>query len=191
MYTTEHEIDLIEHLVESPDHVHQRDLARVLGLSLGMTNAIIARVARKGWITIRKVNNRNIHYAVTPSGIEQITRRSYGYLRRTIRNVVDYRQAIEAVIQSALSKGYGKLVLVGRSDLDFIVEYACSTFGLEFVCDESGERTVHHSEGTEFLLYAESYGPENAYGVAGPGRELLRSVVSRALKERESNDGPG
>jgi len=34
-----------------------------VGLSLGMTNAILKRLAAKGWITVRKVNNRNIRYA--------------------------------------------------------------------------------------------------------------------------------
>ena len=61
--------------------MHQRDLARIVGLSLGMTNAILKRL-------VKKVNNRNIQYIVSPKGINEITRRSYRYFKRTIKNVV-------------------------------------------------------------------------------------------------------
>ena len=65
-----------ERVSAAPDTFWGRiDLARIVGLSLGMTNAIRGRLAGKGWITIGKVNNRNIRYAVTPAGIEQITPR--------------------------------------------------------------------------------------------------------------------
>ena len=90
MESTEHELDLLEHIAKRADTVHQRDLARIAGLSLGMTNAIVKRLVQKGWLTIRKVNNRNIRYAVSPAGIEQITQRSYGYFKRTIKNIVYY-----------------------------------------------------------------------------------------------------
>jgi DNA-binding MarR family transcriptional regulator len=49
--------------------LRQRDLALIAGASLGMTNSILKRLARKGWITIKKLNNRKIQYAVTRAGI--------------------------------------------------------------------------------------------------------------------------
>ncbi len=70
-------------------------------------------MAQKGWITIRKVNNRNIRYAVTPKGMEVLTRKSYQYFRRTVKNVVYYRQAIEDLVRGVKEEGYGGLVLVG------------------------------------------------------------------------------
>ena len=33
-----------------------------------MTNSILKRLATKGFLTMRKVNVRNIHYLVTPEG---------------------------------------------------------------------------------------------------------------------------
>ncbi len=42
-----------------------------------MTNAILKRLAAKGFITMRRVNSRNIQYAVTPEGVDAIARRSY------------------------------------------------------------------------------------------------------------------
>ena len=58
-------------------HINQRDLAEIAGLSLGMTNSILKRLVHKGLLSINKVNNRNIRYLVTPSGLEAISSRSY------------------------------------------------------------------------------------------------------------------
>ena len=86
-----------------------------------MTNSILKRFAEKGLISIKKVNNRNIHYALTSEGMEEIGRRSWGYFKRTIKNVVVYREAINEIIQEAMDDGYEQIVLVGQSDL------SCST----------------------------------------------------------------
>jgi DNA-binding MarR family transcriptional regulator len=72
----ETEITILENIHANSDGIRQRDLAEIAGLSLGMTNSILKRLAVKGLLTIKRVNNRNIHYIVTPSGIEAITRKS-------------------------------------------------------------------------------------------------------------------
>ena len=125
------EMQILEHIAAA-QNVRQRDIARIVGTSLGMTNAILKRLARKGLITIRKVNNRNIMYAVSARGFDQIARRSYGYLRRTIRNVVVYKETIESLIGLVVSQGFDEIDVVEESDLDFIVEHACEHAGLAF-----------------------------------------------------------
>jgi DNA-binding MarR family transcriptional regulator len=152
---TNKEIEILESLYHSAEDVRQRDLAHVAGLSLGMTNALLKRLANKGWITVRKVNNRNIRYAVTPEGMDVIMRRSYRYFRRTIKNVVYYRRAIEELVEEIKEKGYDGLLLIGASDLDFIVEHACRRSELTLLSDDPEE-----SEGT-FFLYSEKYIPDD------------------------------
>ena len=88
----EKELTILENIYNQPGELRQRDLARIAGLSLGMTNAILKRLAVKGLLTIKRINNRNIHYIVTPSGIELITSKSYQYFKRTIKNVVYYKE---------------------------------------------------------------------------------------------------
>jgi DNA-binding MarR family transcriptional regulator len=139
MAGAERELEVLESIYNNGTRVRQRDLARVAGLSLGMTNAILKRLARKGWLAIRKVNNRNVLYAVTPAGAEEIARRSYRYFKRTIRNVVDYKEAIERLLADARRAGCDTVALVGRSDLDFIVEHVCAKLGMRFARGDTGE----------------------------------------------------
>ncbi|MDR1352638.1 MAG: transcriptional regulator [Treponema sp.] len=110
----------------------QRDLAQVAGTSLGMTNSILKRLARKGWITIKKLNSRNIQYAITLDGLNEIVHRSYRYFKRTIKNVAFYKDSIDEAIVKAKKKDLTTVLLIGASDLEFIVEHSCQYYGLSF-----------------------------------------------------------
>ncbi len=151
----EKEIEILTNINKNPQTLSQRELARNSGLSLGMTNAVLKRLVQKGLLMVRKVNNRNIRYVVTPAGMEEITRRSYRYFKRTLKNVAEYKDRIEQLLVQIKADGYNGLVLVGSSDIDFIVEYLCINLDLKLVKndDEITDRT--------FMLYAESYIPDN------------------------------
>lgn len=165
------ELEILENVYHSSSHVSQRDLARIADLSLGMTNAVLKRLAQKGWITIRKVNNRNIQYAVTPAGVDVILRRSYRYFKRTIKNVVYYRRAIETLIKEVYELGYRGVLLIGRSDLDFIVEHACWRYQVPLLKEDPDPSEEDHV----FHLYSETYIPDDEE--EGPGRAYLQKVL--------------
>jgi DNA-binding MarR family transcriptional regulator len=129
------EFIILENIYDSLEQevsLRQRDLAQIAGTSLGMTNSILKRLATKGWITIRKLNSRNIQYAITLEGLNEIVRRSYRYFKRTIKNVVFYKDRIDEAIAGAKKKNLTAVLLVGASDLEFIVEHSCQYFGLSF-----------------------------------------------------------
>jgi DNA-binding MarR family transcriptional regulator len=134
--TYDHELDVLSQIHHN-QKMKQRDIAHAIGLSLGMTNAILRRLAGKGFIAMRRINARNIHYLVTPAGIDLIARRSYRYLRRTVGHVVRYKeQMLELMHQQAAAppagRGVTSVVLVGDSDLEFLVEWCADKVGLEF-----------------------------------------------------------
>jgi DNA-binding MarR family transcriptional regulator len=126
------ELIILEQIQNNP-HVNQRDLATVAQASLGMPNAILKRFAAKGLITIKKVNNRNIRYALTPEGMDEITTRSWNYFKRTIKNVVDYQDAIMEIVIQARKEGYDSIALEGESDFAFIIEHACYKKDIPFL----------------------------------------------------------
>jgi len=160
------ELEVLRHIAHA-EHVRQRDLARIIGMSLGMTNAILKRLAQKGFITMRKVNNRNIMYAVSPDGFEEIARRSYRYFKRTIKNVVVYRKTIESLVKLIAEQGFEEINLIEESDLDFIVEHACGVASLRY----RRRRASAPSASGAFLLHSEQ--------LESPARR-------RSLKELES-----
>ena len=155
MISPEKEIEILERISRSKSTIRQRDLARIIGLSLGMTNSILKRLTNKGLLQIKKVNNRNIQYMVSPAGMEAIARRSYRYFKRTLKNVVAYKEAMDDLVQEIKQKGCRRLVLIGKSDLDFIVEHFCDKYRVEYrnVRDLSANPP---GEDGDFLLYSEN-----------------------------------
>ena len=152
MNYSEKELSILEKIHKSKDSIKQRDLAKIAGLSLGMTNTILKRLVEKGLITIKKVNNRNIAYAVSPQGIEEISARSYKFFKRTIKNVVVYKEAIDGIIKDTKEKGFTKIFLAGKSDMDFIVEHMCSKNHIQYC---NGEAPKQDEPGA-FVIYSES-----------------------------------
>ena len=147
--------------ISSRDKIRQRDLALVVGMSLGMTNAIVKRLVAKGLLTIRKINNRNIIYAVSPAGMEEIAKRSYKYFKRTLKNIVYYKNSIDELIQEIKDAGFSSVFLIGSSDVDFIVEHFCGKYGIAYGQQKNESAVCAES----FILYGESSSDGAADGI--------------------------
>ncbi len=128
------ELDILEHISQTEQKVRQRDLAHIIGKSLGMTNAILQRLVQKGMLKVAQANGRSLSYVVTPDGVRELASRSYRFFKRTIKNVVFYKDGIEKAVKSCLQesvpKGSAAVVLLGQSDLDFVVEHVVQSAGL-------------------------------------------------------------
>ncbi|WP_304222539.1 winged helix-turn-helix transcriptional regulator [Gracilinema caldarium] len=176
---TDPELAILETIYDSSRQsgtVKQRDLAHSTGTSLGMTNAILKRLTLKGWITIKKINSRNIQYAITPDGINEIARRSYRYFKRTIRNVAMYRDSIDAEINRAKIRGCTTVVLIGVSDLDFIVEHSCIRHGLTYLKVVDLETATPLFSKDYFFIFSESF--EDVHLIKKPHHLYLISLLA-------------
>ena len=127
-----------------------------------MTNVILRKLSQKGWVIVRKINSRNIQYAVTPAGIDEISRRGYQFFKRTVQNVVYYKDALERFLLSAKAKNFHAIVLVGKSDFDFVLAFLCQKHKIEFTQSD----TSACDEGV-LTAFAEDYTPPGD-GAAGP-----------------------
>ena len=127
----------------TPEPYSQRSIAKTLNLSLGMTNAIIKRLAEKGWVTIHKINGRNLRYSLTPEGTREVARRPYRYLRRTMGQVGRWKEKIDLYMVDLKAQGYTRARLIGRTDLDFILEHCAIKAGLEW---EQVQKTENNHE---------------------------------------------
>ena len=150
MYTSDKEAIILEHIYNN-DSLKQRELADKAGISLGMTNAILKRLIEKGWLLTKRINSRNICYVVSPAGMEELFRQGRQKFKQTIDNVLFYKEEIEHLVSEAVAGGYETVALVGKSDLDFIVEYACGKAGIGFNCIEHYDR----AEEKAFVIFSE------------------------------------
>jgi DNA-binding PadR family transcriptional regulator len=181
---TDAELTILENLYDSARRsapLRQRQLANAAGASLGMTNAILKRLAQKGWIVIRRLNSRNVQYAITPDGVNEIARRSYRYFKRTIRNVVFYRDLIDETVSRAKLRGLTAVILIGVSDLDFIVEHACDRHGLTFLKAMGMDVAAPVRASGALTVFAEGIVPGDR--TEEPVDELYLSTILSGSKE--------
>ena len=141
----------------SPQRLTQRELARRTGISLGMVNILLRRLAGRGWVMLTRVSAKTVCYALTAAGVAELTRRTAGYFQRASRNVEQYRDRLESFAIEAKRKGAGTVVLLGTSEIEFLLDYVCERHGLIFVrtADPEKSRSLGRKEGV-VLLIAES-----------------------------------
>jgi predicted transcriptional regulator len=166
--------------------LRQRDMAQIAGTSLGMTNSILKRLVRKGWITVQKLNSRNIQYAITIDGMNEIIHRSYHYFKRTIRNVVFYKEKIDEAIYGAKRKNFTTVLLIGVSDLDFIVEHACIRHGMTFLKVVDADIAREALGESTLAVYAETIPLTNAEGKKN-ALYLSRMVIGKPPAKSEGD----
>jgi DNA-binding MarR family transcriptional regulator len=180
MISKDTELFLIENLSEAERthaHITQRELASRTGLSLGMTNALLRRFAEKGWVKLTRLSAKSIHYAVTPDGVGEVARRAVGYFRRAARNADQYRSRIEQFLLTAKENGATTLVLVGASELDFLLEFVCERHRMVFVRTTEPERaSAMGGRPGVVLLYGETSSPSGDECLTSTGA-CLRDII--------------
>ena len=167
MYTSDKEAIILEHIYNN-DSLKQRELADKAGISLGMVNAILKGLVEKGWLVTKRINSRNISYVVSPAGKEEIFKRGYFAFKKSIDDVQFYKVEIEKIVSEAIAAGYKAVALVGKSDLDFLVEYACGKTGIEFI--KISEKQINDKM---FIIYSE----QHKFSEEASEKYWLRSIV--------------
>jgi DNA-binding MarR family transcriptional regulator len=159
----------------------QRDLALRAGVSLGMANILLRRLAERGWVKLTRLSSKSVRYALTPEGVSELASRTAGYFSRASRNAELYRDRLEAFVLKAKREGAGTLVLFGTSDVDFLLAYICERHDVVFVKSSDLERAqaLGRKPGVKLLL---------ASGLEGASADTasLSDIIVGALEERDA-----
>ena len=80
--------------IEAGKRISQRSLSRELGIALGLTNLLVRRLVREGWVRIIRIKPNRVRYLLTPAGIAEKARMSRAALQNSIRFYVEARDRI-------------------------------------------------------------------------------------------------
>ena len=75
--------------IEAGQALSQRGLASNAGIALGLTNLLVRRLAKKGFVKIVRVRPNRVRYLNTPAGLRGNARSSREYLRHSVRRCPD------------------------------------------------------------------------------------------------------
>ena len=117
----ERELRIIEEISQN-QNLTQRKISHKLGLSLGMTNIILKRLASKGYIKVEELNRRKVQYILTPKGFAEKTKKSYRYFLKTIHSLQEMKKKIQHLILMEYKEGKTSFIILGDNELADIVE---------------------------------------------------------------------
>lgn len=166
----------LEALDEKPD-ITQRDLASRLGIAVGLANACLRKMARKGLVKIKRINSRNITYHLTPAGIAEKARLSVQFAETTI----DYYRRAKALVSETLARlegaGVRRIVVLGATDVAEIVAICSHGYGMEVVAIVDAEQ----ASGGASILGIPVFSPEQT-----PAEGFEAVIVATVEEDQDS-----
>ena len=119
--------------VESSSGINQRQLARELNVSLGLTNTYFQSVLKKGWIRAKQVKPRRWLYFLTPQGALEKSRLSLSYMHRTLNSFRELKIKGDEHLRILSEKGVSGIHLCGEEDLTEVLSFCFSGFKIELL----------------------------------------------------------
>lgn len=95
----------------------QRKLSEKLGVALGVTNACLKKMARKGYIKIKGINHKRISYFLTPEGFSEKTRLTYHFLEYTVHYYIGLKKSLTEKLDHISKQGVKRAVFYGAGDV--------------------------------------------------------------------------
>ena len=109
------DLRLLEELEKNPI-TSQRELSHKFGIALGVTNACLRRMARKGLIRIRDLNHRRIGYYLTPKGLVEKARLTLHLISFRVQHYVELKRIVGKRFLEMQHDGMKRIVFYGVSD---------------------------------------------------------------------------
>ena len=119
--------------IERTGVVSQRSLATRLGIAVGLTNAYVKRLVRKGWIKVQRVPARRYAYFVTPEGFVEKSRLTAEYLSFSFAFYRRAREQCVDLLRDCERLGRTRIALVGASELAEIATLAARETSVKIV----------------------------------------------------------
>ena len=109
------ELNFLQELEKNPI-VSQRELSNKFGIALGVTNACLKTMARKGWIRITGLNHHKIGYYLTPKGFAEKAKLTLHLISWTVQHYSALKDIIGKRLLEMENSGVKNIVFYGISD---------------------------------------------------------------------------
>jgi len=103
--------------VDSREPPTQRELARDLNISLGLVNAFVKRLAKKGYFKITHIPKNRVKYLLTPKGALEKSRLTYRYIRYSVGFYREIREMLIALFSRLEQEGVSRIALCGCGEV--------------------------------------------------------------------------
>jgi DNA-binding MarR family transcriptional regulator len=126
------DLQFLEELEKTPN-LSQRELSNKFGIALGVTNACIRRMVRRGWIKLKKVPPRRIGYYLTPKGFAEKAKLTATFLSYNIHHYSRLKALIGERFLEMASQGVERVIFYGVTEEMEVAYVTLQGTGMELV----------------------------------------------------------
>jgi len=139
------ELSLLQELERNPI-VSQRELSNKFGIALGVTNACLKRMVRRGLIRISSLNHHKIGYFLTPKGFTEKAKLTLHLISWTVKHYSTLKDIIGERLLEMQNKGVERIVFYGVSDEMEIAYVTLQGLNLKLVGIVEDEEKMNRKE---------------------------------------------
>ncbi|MBI3457761.1 MAG: winged helix-turn-helix transcriptional regulator [Candidatus Rokubacteria bacterium] len=129
---TYRDMHLLNELARNPGTT-QRELAKRIGVALGLTNLMLRRLLKKGYIKITGTKRSRIRYLITPQGILEKSRLTYEFIEYSLALYSRVRRFLREQLVILAQTGHRRVLLYGTGELAELAFLAVREIGLDLV----------------------------------------------------------
>lgn len=116
--------------IERDPRVSQRQLARDMDVALGVANACVHALVRKGLVKIRGSNNRTLTYHLTKRGLVHKTALTAQWTANTIDWYVQARRQVAEQLETIRARGVALVLFYGANEVTELASIVALQIGL-------------------------------------------------------------
>lgn len=125
--------------ISSRDSVTQRRLAKRYRLALGLTNFLMRRLIKKGYIKIVNLERRRLRYLITPKGLAEKARLTYEYLEYSLYFYRQIRDFLSRALMAIPQSGGRSAILYGSGEVAEVAFLTMQQHGIHIVAVIDGD----------------------------------------------------
>ena len=119
--------------VEKNSRVTQRDVAKIIGVALGLTNTYLKRCIKKGLVKVKQAPANRYAYYLTPPGFAEKSRLTGEYLSQGFQFFRLTRSQLIGIFEICQQRNFKTIVLHGLTDIAEIAVLCSSNNKIEIV----------------------------------------------------------
>src|SRR4030042_5273310 len=173
------ELSLLQELEKNPI-VSQRALSNKFGIALGVTNACLKRMARRGWIRITSLNHHKIGYFLTPKGFSEKANLTLHLISWTVQHYSTLKDIIGKRLLEMQNNGVERIVFYGVSDEMEIAYVTLQGLNLKLVGIVEDDEKINKKEVFGFELKG-----VNQIEMLKPDAVLITSLIGQHEKQEK------
>jgi ribosomal protein S25 len=127
---SQRELRLLTEVDEDPE-VSQRELAKRVGIALGLTNMLVRNLAQKGYVRVTKAGWKRFIYTLTPAGVSRKLNLTIDYIQRFLGYYRTVRQNLREQLEPLGLNQESRIAIYGTGEFAELVYLGLKEFGIE------------------------------------------------------------